>query len=422
MRIAFISFEYPPDSSAGGIATYVAQAALTMTRRGHSVEVFAASPTRNASLTNQGIVENWICETNRSHFHRSVLDAFSTRHRFAPFDVVEGPEYFADAESVAQAFPDIPLVLKMHTPSVMIGMMNFNPGIKQRKRWAVWQSLFIGHAFEPRGTQWLRRFLRQREDRSSPIVRLEREHASRAAIVAPPCVDLCTVARKYWDISADRVRLAPHPYVPSKPFLEVPVTRTDTNVVGFVGRLERRKGIEVLAAAIPTIVQANPRVRFRFVGTVLNHASGIPYDKWLLRRLPQYADRLAFPGKVPLDRMHEVYAAIDVCVFPSLWENFPNVCLEAMAAGRAVVASMGGGMREMIVDRESGLLVQAGNAESLARGVISLLESPNDRQQFGMNARQRVLAAYNADVIGAMMEAVYRDAIRLHQPAAPTGR
>lgn len=421
MRIAFISHEYPPDTPHGGIATYVAQAARMMRRRGHSIEVFAASPYRSASIEHDGIVENWVQADNHDEFRSAVVPVFSDRHYTAPFDVIEGPEYFADADGISRQFPEIPLVLKVHTPSVMISMMNHATSLKRQTRLALWHKLFITPGPEKVLTRTLRLRMRNTEERSDPLVLLERQHALRASIVAPPCGDLCTFAQSYWEIPSARVRRAPHPYAPARSFLDIPVS-SESKVVGFVGRLERRKGIEVLARAIPAIAKAHPQAVFRFVGAPLNHASGKPYDEWLRTLLPKYASRLEFYGKVPLERMHEVYAAIDVCVFPSLWENFPNVCLEAMAAGRAVVASMGGGMREMIVDRESGLLVPAGNAGSLARGVISLLKSPNDRQRFGMNARQRVLDAYNVDVIGAMMEAVYRDAIRLHQPAAPTGR
>ena len=177
---------------------------------------------------------------------------------------------------------------------------------------------------------------------------VESNHARQASIVAPPCNDLCDHARLVWKIPENAIRLAPHPYTPAPALLQLQ-PRAEGFTVGFVGRLEKRKGIETLVAAIPSVLNAVPEAKFRFIGTVLNHpASGIPYDKWIRLRLPKHTDRLEFSGKYPLERMVEAYDSLDICVFPSLWENFPNVCLEAMAAGRAIIAGSAGGMAEML--------------------------------------------------------------------------
>jgi len=182
--------------------------------------------------------------------------------------------------------------------------------------------------------------------------------------------------------------------------------------VGFVGRLERRKGIETLTAAIPSILAAVPEAKMRFIGTTLSHPeSGIAYDKWIQHKMPDHANSLEFAGKYPLDRMAEAYDTLDICVFPSLWENFPNVCLEAMSAGRAVVASRAGGMFEMLDRGRVGRLITPGDSASLAREIIFLLKTPAERIRLGEAARKRVLDTYNENLIGQMMERIYREAI-----------
>ena len=204
---------------------------------------------------------------------------------------------------------------------------------------------------------------------------------------------------------------APHPFIPPEDLLRL-CPRAEGFTVGFVGRLEKRKGIETLAAAIPAVLNAVPEAKFRFIGAALHHpTSWLPYDQWIRERLPQWADRLEFPGKYPLGRMAEAYAGLDICVFPSLWENFPNVCLEAMAAARAVVASSGGGMSEMLENGRAGRLFASGDSASLAREIVFLLRSPEERIRLGEIARKRLLDAYNEHVIGEMMERIYRDAI-----------
>jgi glycosyltransferase involved in cell wall biosynthesis len=113
--------------------------------------------------------------------------------------------------------------------------------------------------------------------------------------------------------------------------------------------------------------------------------------------------------------MPEQYAAVDICVFPSVWENFPNVCLEAMSAGRAIVASSAGGMAEMLEGGVHGILIPPCNPKVIAEGVIRLLRSRELRQALGASARQRVLSAYSLEKIGPQLEQSYEVAIALNK-------
>ena len=413
MRIAYISYEYPPDSSNGGIATYVAQAARMMARRGHEVEVIAASPIRQGRFEVQGILVHWIQKCNWQDFGDLAGHVFAARHAEKPFDVLEGPEYNADARKAIELVPDVPLVVKMHTPSSIIAKLNAPAGFRpyfrniRRNFRVLTASIAKGKPLQPFSfTQPVPQEVRDWD-------RVEAAHARKANIVAPPCKDLCDYAKSTWKISEEAIRLAPHPYLPTNDFLRLQ-PRSQGFTVGFVGRLERRKGIETLAAAIPAVLKAVPEAKFRFIGTILDHpASGICYDQWIRRRMPNLNGSLEFVGKCPLDKMADAYASLDICVFPSLWENFPNVCLEAMSAGRAVIASKAGGMAEMLDHGRVGRLIASGDSVSLAREIIFLLKKPDERIRMGEMARKRVLESYNECVIGEMMERIYCEAIEL---------
>ena len=189
--------------------------------------------------------------------------------------------------------------------------------------------------------------------------------------------------------------------------------RAEGYTVGFVGRLEKRKGIETLTAAIPAVLKAVPQATFRFVGaSESNAACRMPCNAWIRRRLRMYSERLEFAGKYPLDRMAEAYDGIDICVFPSRWENFPNVCLEAMAAARAVIASSAGGVAEMLDGGRVGRLVPPDDPAAVAGGIVTLLRKPGEnRIALGEMARKRVLEAYNERVIGEIIRHIYTEAI-----------
>ena len=410
MQIAYISFEYPPDSANGGIATYVGQAARMMATRGHKVEVFAASPVREETLVENGVRVHWIRETSREKFGERIGTVFAARHAESPFDVLEGPDYSADARRAVQLVPDVPLVLKMHTPMLMVFRLNRPRDL----RGALVNALRQGK----RMVASLARGQRPRFTLQRPAMqwamdwnRVEKAHARQAALIATPSQDLGDFAVKEWGIPRERIRHAPYPYTPAPAFLEA--TRNgDGRTVGFIGRLERRKGIEDLAEAIPQVLEVFPDARFRFIGAIGKHQeSGRPYDAWIREKVrPRGAEKLDFVGKIQPARMGAALAEFDVVALPSLWENFPNVCLEAMAAGRAIVGSKAGGMSEMLDEGRCGILLSPQDPDTLAQAIIRLLQDPEERKRLGALARQRVLEAYNEKVIGELYEEIYGEA------------
>jgi glycogen(starch) synthase len=242
---------------------------------------------------------------------------------------------------------------------------------------------------------------------------LERELARTCDLVVSPSQALADWALREWAIPAARTMVVPYPYTPSERLLRIPAGGTG-KVVGYFGRLEERKGVADLIDAIPLILRAEPDARFRFVGRPLAYpGTAERYDLYLLRRLHRYRSAIEIVGPCPLDQMPEQYAAVDVCIFPSVWENFPNVCLEAMAAGRAIVASRAGGMAEMLEGGKHGILIPPRNAKAIAEGVVRMLRSSVLRQTMGAGARQRVLDAYSVEKIGPQLEQTYTTAISL---------
>src|ERR1700761_4991312 len=113
MRIAFVSYEFAGTASGGGIGTYVRSASAMMAARGHEVEVFTSAPPDPRTLSPSVIVHS--VPSDRPSFAAAVASSYAKRHVARPFDVVEGPEYGAEASEIAHRFPDLPLVVKLHT-------------------------------------------------------------------------------------------------------------------------------------------------------------------------------------------------------------------------------------------------------------------------------------------------------------------
>ncbi len=394
MRIAFISYEYPPDTAVGGIATYTHQAAVMMAQRGHAVEVFAASQLRQGVFIEDGVTVHLSQPENRDAFADLAGKQFAARHADAPFDVMEGPDYRADARTAASLVPEIPLIVRLHTPRYLVERINMTiaRGSIGRRR-AVWEALSRGVL-----PLW---------DRRHPANRLERRHTLDADEIIAPSASIARIIARDWRIDPSRIQHLPNPYVPSSALLSIPV-RTRTNTVAFIGRLESRKGVLDFARAIPLILAQQPKTRFRFVGMPLGSPNTRQkMDVYIQEMLSGSLHAVEFTGHVPFDQIPAVLCETDLCVFPSIWENFPNVCLEAMSAGRGIVGSSSGGMQEMLDGGRVGRLVPPRSPEKIVAAVLELLTNRDDRERLGELARARVLSEYSVDRIGSAQEASF---------------
>ena len=216
MRLALISYEYPPDSALGGIGTYTRQAAILLSQRGHRVEVFAASPKRSGHFEEGKIGVNLLNETKRERFPEAVAKVFSERHDACGFEVVESPECFAEGHVIRQAYPHVPHVAKLHTPSELIQDLDaWRPRFSDWLRHQAVQARMIGGA--------LRRFQRPRYTAHRPVQgdfshfhRIERDFVRTCDLVVSPSQALADWAMREWSIVPARTMVVPNPYVPSE--------------------------------------------------------------------------------------------------------------------------------------------------------------------------------------------------------------
>lgn len=397
MKIAFISYECPPEAG-GGIGTYVLQAATMLADRGHHVEVFAGSPHRaSTDELSTGVKVYRVGCPDRRKFPVQITPVFADRHREVRFDVLEGPDYMAEATEAREAVPDLPFVVKLHTPLYFVKQIDaevFGMMGRLRERYRSW-----------------RRGLPPEWSPSYPVNQREMQGILTANRIASPSQSIGERVTQEWGASVARTDFFPYPFTPLPSYLDVPIG-SDTQVVTFVGRLEIRKGVINLARAIPLIRRACPGVRFRFVGGTLGSPS--PRQtmlEYLQQLLNPHADIVEFLGRRDPEELPGILADTAVCIFPSLWESFGYVCLEAMAAGRAVVASQNCGLAELLDQGKVGRLIDPRQPEDIAARVIELLQDGTLRSRLGDSARERVLSVYSPAKVGPVQEASYERAI-----------
>ena len=177
-------------------------------------------------------------------------------------------------------------------------------------------------------------------------------------------------------------------------------------LLGTVANLFPRKGYEVMLRALPAIVRAVPTVHYVIVGSD---------DHDYADRLKNLAQELKIADRVHIvgfqDPVQPFLAALDLYMHPALMEGFGIAVVEAMAMGKAVVATTTGGLPEVVAEGETGLLVPPGDAQLLAEAAISLLENKSMREHMGVCGRMRVQERFSLDASVAHVEQLYENVL-----------
>jgi glycosyltransferase involved in cell wall biosynthesis len=172
-------------------------------------------------------------------------------------------------------------------------------------------------------------------------------------------------------------------------------------LVGFVGRLTRDKGVSELYEAHKFLRREFPGLKLLFVG---DYEGEDPLPFGLQQEIA------ADPSVIRLgwvDDASDFYHVIDLLALPSHREGFPNVVLEAQAAGRPVVAAKATGTKDAIQHGLTGLLVSPGDAMALAAAIGSLLRDPAAAAALGAAGRSRVVSEFNQERIWAALAEEY---------------
>jgi glycogen(starch) synthase len=176
----------------------------------------------------------------------------------------------------------------------------------------------------------------------------------------------------------------------------------DEKIVFFVGRMQFEKGPQLLLEAAAGVLSQHPHTKFVLAG------SGVLVDALRARALELgIADKVQVTGFITdLDR-DRLYKVADVAVFPSLYEPFGIVALEAMAAKCPVVVTAVGGLKEVVQDDQTGIIIHPDSVDSLNWGILQTLQYPDRAALCAANAYRVVNEEHNWGRIAEQTIEVY---------------
>ena len=183
------------------------------------------------------------------------------------------------------------------------------------------------------------------------------------------------------------------------------------SLILFLGRMEKRKGASILVDAFARLAPAIPDAELVLAGEG-------PERRAVEDAVPsELRERVIFAGRIEPAELPNVFSRAAVVCAPSLGgESFGIVLLEAMAAGRPVVASSIPGYAAVVRDGTDGVLVAPGDAQVLAGALEDVLSDPARSRAMGAAGRERA-KRFDWPVVAAEVEAVYREAIASGRPS-----
>lgn len=239
------------------------------------------------------------------------------------------------------------------------------------------------------------------------IARMEISFIKRSRYILTHAQSHALELERLYNIDASRFEIIPHGI--NLPAIADDATTGEVIKILYTGRLEYRKGSDVLLAAIPLVLQKTPNVVFQLIGS----DTGNDYqDRFKNDNSEAVLQKVVFSGKVDNHALSQAYQACDVFVAPSRYESFGLIFIEAMSYGKPVIGCSVGGVPEIIINNYNGLFAEAGDAQSLADKIISLVDDAALMRQLGSNARQTVEDRFTGDKLAVNSLAYYNKIIK----------
>jgi len=393
MRILQVVPCFPPAYTFGGPVKVVYQISRELVRRGHEVAVYTTDVKGFDSRVNLGHVK--FVDGIKVYYFKNLTLMLAKKFKLfitpqlvlhaksevGKFDIVHLHEYRTFQNILVAHYAkkhDVPYVLQAHgsLPRIMAW---------PRLKW-IYDVLF-GY-----------RLLRD----SSKVIALNHVEAKQYKAMGVPEEKLAIIP--------NGINLSEYAKLPPKGnFKKKFNIPEEKKIILYLGRIHRIKGVDFLIKA------------YAYLKNEMNYKNAVLViagpDDGYLKEAQGIANSLGisknvlFTGQLYGRDKLEVYVDSEFYVLPSRYETFPMAALEAYACGKPIIASNVGGLRELVVNGETGLLIDVGDIDQLAKAIHSLLNNEAEVEKMGSKGMQYVKSNFSIEKVVERLEKVYEEAV-----------
>lgn len=366
MHIGFITPEYPSNSFSGklgGIAMFTKNLALQLVEKKHKVSVFVFGAKEDFCVSEEGIKIHFIRQkrmkgftwwTSRKYVNSYVNKVIEKEH----MDVIEAPEWTGFTAFMKFKCP---LVLRLH------GSDTFFCHLENRKQK---QKHFF---FERRALKG-----------ADKIVAVSEYVKSKTAELFKIKNQIAVV----------------HNTVDSDDF--APATgKIKAKTILYFGALIRKKGVLELASIFNKVITLDDGFHLTLIGKdVVDAKEGISTQQIFEKKLSKLAfSRVTFINHIPQQELLDYIHHSEIVVMPSFAEAFPLTWLESMSMQKKMVTSNIGWAKELMIDGETGFMVDPKDHETYAKRIIDIHKNDDEGKVMAANARKRIISNFNSEEI-----------------------
>lgn len=392
LKICYLSKEYPP-INFGGIGRYTYDLATTFAAKGHEVHVITEGTNQDTVDFENGVwvhrlvsrmyepYENMTMGWNFSLLTRNYFE-LERINALGPIDIVNGPIWLCET-GMANCSGNYPTILTLMTTQKILNELTKMPS---------------------------------KDDHAYKLMKLEEIDISQHAYIHAISNSILANCKESMDENA-------------MSFI-VPLGCRDLSsyykdhkkknkiVIYSVGRLEHRKGTDLLLRAAEQILNESKysNVEFIIAGKeTTNTQSGISYREEFQKRnsgKTRIINNVKFLGEITEQELMQNYCDADIACTPSRYESFGIVLLEGMSFTNAIVAANVGGMKDIVINEDTGLFFQSDDVDDLVRQIKKLLDDKQYRKEMAKRARQKYEEMYSLE---AVYSNLYKQYIKITQ-------
>lgn len=378
MHVCLLMPGYPPENHSWGIGTYAKNLVAALTHENHRCTVVSRSlnqiATEDTGRYGEHIIRiptnisfNNTYPIDLSDFAKRIVPIINTVYKKKQFDILLVADWGGEACFILEAEKEYPVVVTLHTPS------------------------FMSEKWNPEAPPYL----------SVKTKKLEKELLYKAKYVLAPNKEILDIYASFLNPEAI-IKICRFPTIVDEAIDNTVNISMDNNnlIITCAGRVENRKGQQILLEALEKFCSTDVIPwHLYLIGPDTPKNNGT-YIQWLKKNMSfELKRKVTFTGALEHSHVIKYFASSYLVVVPSLFESFGYVATEALSQGIPVVASCTGGLKDIIIDKFNGILVEPGNPKQLGNTIYKLLTDKTLYLQLRENTYKDFLKRLSMNIV-----------------------